>query len=124
VFQPVELQSRLLVDGGTVDNLPVAVAREKGADIVIAVDISQNVTNFNITDLVDVTLQAVHIMFNENVSQQRRDADVLITPAVGNVAMMDFTQKKRLMQAGMIAGQQAAPVIRAAIEAWNSKHGQ
>jgi NTE family protein len=124
VFQPVEHQGRLLVDGGTVDNLPVAVAREKGADIVIAVDISQNVTNFNITNLVDVTLQAVHIMFSENVSQRRRDADVLISPAVGNVAMMDFTQKKRLMQVGIEAGQQAAPAIRQAIEAWNAKHGK
>jgi len=124
VFQPVEFQGKLLVDGGTVDNLPVAVAREKGADVVIAVDISQNVTNFNITNLVDVTLQAVHIMFSENVSQQRRAADVLISPAVGSVAMMDFTQKKRLMQVGMEAGQQAAPAIRAAIEAWNVKNGR
>jgi len=124
VFQPVEHQGKLLVDGGTVDNLPVAVAREKGADVVIAVDISQNVTNFNITNLVDVTLQAVHIMFSENVSQQRRAADVLISPAVGSVAMMDFTQKKRLMQVGMEAGQQAAPAIRAAIEAWNVKNGR
>jgi NTE family protein len=124
VFQPVEHQGRLLVDGGTVDNLPVAVAREKGADIVIAVDISQNVTNYNITNLVDVTLQAVHIMFSENVNQRRRDADVLISPAVGSVAMMDFTQKKRVMQAGMEAGQQAAPAIRAAMEAWRAKHGR
>ena len=124
VFQPVEHQGRLLVDGGTLDNLPVSVARAKGADIVIAVDISQNVTNFNITNLVDVTLQAVHIMFSESVSQRRRDADVLISPAVGNVAMMDFTQKKRLMQVGIEAGQQAAPAIRQAIEAWNAKHGK
>lgn len=122
VFQPVSHQNRLLVDGGAIDNLPVAVAREKGADIVIAVDISQNVTNFNITNLVDVTLQAVHIMFSENVSQRRRDADVLISPAVGNVAMMDFTQKKRLMQVGIEAGQQAAPAIRAAIEKWKAKN--
>jgi predicted acylesterase/phospholipase RssA len=63
-------------------------------------------------------------MFNENVSQQRRAADVLISPTVGNVAMMDFTQKKRLMQSGMEAGQQAAPAIRAAMEAWNAKTGR
>ena len=124
VFQPVEHQGRLLVDGGAVDNLPIAVAREKGADIVIAVDISQHVTNFNITNLVDVTLQAVNIMFSENVIHKRRDADVLISPAVGSVAMMDFTQKKRLMQAGMEAGQQAAPAIRQAIEAWQAKQGR
>jgi len=121
VFQPVELQGKILVDGGTVDNLPVSVAREKGADIVIAVDISQNVTNFNITNLVDVTLQAVHIMFSENVSRRRNEADVLIAPAVGEVAMMDFSQKKRLMQAGMEAARSALPAVHQALERWTGK---
>jgi NTE family protein len=124
VFQPVEHQGRLLVDGGTVDNLPIAVAREKGADIVIAVDISQNVTNYNINNLIDVTLQAVNIMFSENVNQRRHNADVLITPAVGAVEMMDFTQKKRLMQSGIEAAQLAVPAIRQAMEEWGTKHGQ
>lgn len=124
VFQPVEHQGRLLVDGGATDNLPVAVARKMGAEIVIAVDISQNVTNYNITNLFDVTLQAVNIMFAENVSQRRRDADVLVSPAVGNVAMLDFTQKKRLMQAGMEAAEQALPTIRRTMDDWNAKHGR
>jgi len=124
VFQPVDYQGKLLVDGGAVDNLPVAVAREKAADIVIAVDISQNVTNFNITNLVDVTLQAANIMFSENVRQRRRDADILISPAVGDVAMMDFSQKKRLMQAGMVAAQQAMPAIRQAMADWSAKRGR
>lgn len=121
VFQPVEHQGRLLVDGGTVDNLPAAVARERGADIVIAVDISQNVVNYNISNLVDVTLQAVHIMFSENVARGRREADVLIAPAVGAVPMLDFTQKKRLMQAGMDAARDALPLIHAAIESWTAQ---
>jgi NTE family protein len=124
VFQPVEHQGRILVDGGTVDNLPVAVARAKGADIVIAVDISQNVTNYNITNLVDVTLQAMHIMFSENVTRPRQDADVLIAPAVGEVAMMDFSQKKRLMQAGMDAARAALPVVHQAIDAWTAKRAR
>ena len=124
VFQPVEHQGRILVDGGTVDNLPVAVAREKGADIIIAVDISQNVTNFNITNLVDVTLQAVHIMFSENVNHRRQDADVLIAPAVGDVAMMDFSQKKRLMQAGMEAARSAMPAVRESIDNWTARRAR
>jgi predicted acylesterase/phospholipase RssA len=58
------------------------------------------------------------------VRQRRRDADILITPAVGDVAMMDFTQKKRLMQAGMLAAQQAMPAIRQALEDWSAKRGR
>jgi NTE family protein len=118
VFQPVDHQGKLLVDGGVVDNIPISVAREKGADIVIAVDISENVTNFNITNMFDVMLQAVNIMFNENVVFKKKDADVLIVPAVGDVGMLDFTQKKRCMQAGIEATQKAMPDIKKKIEEW------
>jgi NTE family protein len=121
VFNPVEYQGKLLVDGGVIDNIPVSVARERGADIVIAVDISENVTNFNITNLVDVMLQAVNIMAAENAKHQRKEADVLISPAVGNVGMLDFSQKKRCMQAGIEAAQKAMPEIREKIEEWGKK---
>jgi len=124
VFEPVQYQSKLLVDGGVLNNIPISVARDKGADIVIAVDISENVTNFNITNLVDVTLQAVNIMFDENVRNKKRDADVLISPAVGDVGMLDFTQKKRCMQAGIDAAQKAMPEIRKKIEDWGRQHAQ
>ena len=118
VFNPVNYQNRLLVDGGVLDNLPIDVARERGADLVIAVDISENVTNFDITNLIDVVLQSVNIMSSENLKCRKKDADVLITPAVGNVGMLDFTQKKQCMQAGIAAAQKAMPEIRKKIEEW------
>ena len=124
VFNPVEYQGKLLADGGMMDNIPISVARGKGADIVIAVDISENVANFNITNIVDVVLQSVNIMFNENTKYKKKDADVLITPAVGDVGMLDFTQKKRCMQAGIQATQRAMPEIRKKIEEWEKKTAQ
>jgi NTE family protein len=124
VFNPVDYQGKLLVDGGVMDNIPISVAREKGADIVIAVDISENVANFNITNIVDVVLQAVNIMFSENTKYKKKDADVLITPSVGDVGMLDFTQKKRCMQAGIEATQKAMPEIKKKIEEWGKKAGK
>ena len=126
-FVPVAHQGRLLVDGGIVDNLPVSVAYDKGADIVIAVNIDQNASITGlVTDLVTmpglVGLRVVDKTFSKNGWSRRQKADVLISPAVGNVGMKDFTQKKRLIQAGVHAGQRAAPTIRQAIEAWNTKH--
>ena len=114
-------QGKLLVDGGVIDNIPVSVAREKGADIVIAVDISENVINFNITNLVDVMLQSVTIMCAENAKSKKKEADVLISPKVGDVGMLDFTQKKRCMQAGIEATQKMMPEIKAKIEEWGRK---
>ncbi|MDE3245035.1 MAG: patatin-like phospholipase family protein [Acidobacteriota bacterium] len=119
VFQPVQHQGKILVDGGVTDNIPISVAKAKGADLVIAVDISANLGNTNITNLLGVTLQATSIMFARNVEHAKKDADVLITPlGIGDVGMLDFTQKKRCMQAGIEATQKAIPGIRKAIEAW------
>jgi NTE family protein len=122
VFQPVSHQGKMLVDGGVVDNIPVAVAREKGADIVIAVDIGEQVINFNIVDVIDVMLQSISIMGAENAKYKKKDADVLISPKVGDVGMLDFTQKKRCMMAGIDSTQNMMPEIKTKIEEWGRKH--
>lgn len=118
VFPPVQHMGKLLVDGGVVDNIPIAVAREKGADLVVAVDISENLGNTKIKNVIDVVLQATNIMFALNVEHSKRGADVLVTPKVGDVTMLDFAQKKRCMQAGMEAAREAVPLIRKAIADW------
>ncbi len=119
VFEPVAHVGKILVDGGVVENIPISVARAKGADLVIAVDISANLGNPNITNLLGVSLQAANIMFAINVERTKKDADVLIQPAgIGDVGTLDFTQKKRCMVAGIAAGQQAVPAIQKAIQDW------
>ena len=121
VFQPVTHMGKLLVDGGVVDNIPISVARQKGADVVVAVDISENLGNTKITNLVDVMLQAANIMFALNVEHSKKDADVLVQPRVGDVAMLDFSQKKRCMEAGIAAAREAVPRIRQAIADWQAR---
>jgi NTE family protein len=121
VFPPVDHQARLLVDGGVVDNVPVTVARERGVDLVIAVDIGQQVINYNITSLLDVMLQSIAIMAAENAKSKKKDADVLIAPKIGDVGMLDFAQKKRCMQAGIDATELAMPIIKQKIEEWQRK---
>ncbi len=121
VFEPVMHQGKLLVDGGVVDNIPIDVAREKGADLVVAVDISEDVGNVQIKNLLDVLLQTTNIMFAVNVAHLRGGADVLVQPAVGSVGMLDFSKKKECMQAGIDAARASLPKIRAAIEAWKAK---
>jgi NTE family protein len=121
VFEPVAHEGKLLVDGGVVDNIPIEVARAKGADVVIAVDISENVGNVNIKNLVDVLLQSTNIMFAVNVGHRRAGADVMVQPKVGGIAMLDFTRRKEAMDAGIAAAREALPRIRAAIDAWKAR---
>ncbi len=121
VFQPVEHAGMLLTDGGVVETVPATTARELGADIVIAVDIGKNLENFKINSIIDVVLQAYNIESAEKDKFQKKEADVVITPAVGDIGIIDFSQKKRCMEAGIEAAKKALPEIRRLIEEWGGK---
>lgn len=122
VFHPVNYLNRTLVDGGVVNNVAVDVARQRGADIVIAVNVGANVVNYEIGNLFDISLQAVNIMGNEIARFKIKGADIIIAPAVGNVGMLDFDQKKRCMTEGIAATQRAVPIIKDKIDEWLKKN--
>ncbi len=95
VFAPVELNGRLLVDGGLVENLPVDVAKAMGVDIVIAVDVGfQPVGRRELTSALAVSNQMLTIMMQRETDRQREllvEGDVLIEPPLGTMASLDFT---------------------------------
>jgi NTE family protein len=122
IFTPVQYLNMNLVDGGVVDNVPVDVARAMGADLVIAVNIGNDLVNYNITNIIDITLQAVNIMEKEISTFKMRSADVVIEPIVGFVKSMDFSKKESLMRTGIKAGQDAAPEIHKKIAEWQALH--
>ncbi len=118
VFTPVVYQNMTLVDGGVIDNVPVDVAREKGADIVIAVNIGKNVAEKNVGNIIEITLQAVNIMSYEISKYKVQGADILIEPNVGEVGMTDFTFKEYCMRAGIESAQKIMPELKKKIDAW------
>lgn len=118
VFEPVEQDGRLLVDGGVARNLPVGIARELGADVVIAVDVSALSPDVRPTNFVEVILRAVNLVVHAGADEARRDADVVLTPAVGAVGFIDFDRKAEAIAAGVEAARAALPRIREAVERW------
>jgi NTE family protein len=118
VFEPVELDGRLLVDGGVVANLPVTIARDLGADVVIAVDVTQVSGKAQPSNFVEVVMRAVTILTHEGVEESARAADVLVAPAVGDVELLDFDAKDRAIAAGAAAAREKLLEIRNAIEGW------
>lgn len=123
VFEPVELDQRLLVDGGVVANLPVTVARDLGADVVIAVDVTEVTGEARPSNFVEVVMRAVTILTHAGVKESARAADVLIAPAVGDVDLLDFDAKDRAIAAGASAAREKLPEIREAIERWTPARG-
>ncbi|MCY2959468.1 MAG: patatin-like phospholipase family protein [Planctomycetota bacterium] len=117
-FAPVERDGRELVDGAYVDNLPIDVALEMGADIVIAVDVgtppesdSQKIASFLTvaTQAQDVVIQAGR----ERARALLRPQDVLIEPALGSITFADFDKALEAANAGRDSALARAGALRA-----------
>jgi len=107
VFAPVEIDGRLLVDGGIVENLPVDVAKSMGVDIVIAVDVGfQPVPRKELTSALAVSNQAITIMMRRETGRQRSllaSQDVLILPDLGGLQSTDFGAAPKTIELGLAA---------------------
>jgi len=112
IFVPVTFGNRTLVDGGVTDNCACDIAKAKGADIVIAVNLQKDVKAYQIDSLIDIIGQAVNIMMRESSKEKMKSADVLIEPETKDISVFDFSQKKLLMDEGIKAAKQAIPRIR------------
>jgi NTE family protein len=115
LFRPVVLDGRTLVDGGVVDPLPVPVARARGAEVVIAVNIGMELGEEEPGNVASISLRSIVLLGRELARLKGRAADVLISPKVGDTSSLDFSRKKELMAAGIAAAREAMPAIREAI---------
>jgi NTE family protein len=117
VFQPVKIGAREYVDGGLVSPVPVRFARQMGADLVIAVDISSPPDGNATGDVMKMLLQTFSIMGRSINQFELRDADIVLRPALNGVSSADFTARRRAILAGREAAQAAMPALRAKITA-------
>ncbi|KQU81659.1 MULTISPECIES: patatin-like phospholipase family protein [unclassified Rhizobacter] len=100
VFQPVRIGTREYVDGGLVSPVPVRFARQMGADLVIAVDISAVPDGAATGDPMRMLLQTFAIMSRSINAFELREADVVLRPKLNDVSSADFAARKRSIQAG------------------------
>ncbi|OAA29351.1 hypothetical protein AT15_02195 [Kosmotoga arenicorallina S304] len=101
IFPPIKLQGRLLVDGGTLNNLPVSAARKLGAEYVVAVDLMEKQHNPRKPETSNQILSVINKAIMEKLSNLRREeakADLLITPPVSHVGTLEFRKSFELME--------------------------
>jgi NTE family protein len=105
VFQPVRIGSREYVDGGLVAPVPVRYARQMGAQLVIAVDISEPPDGAATGDALRVLLQTFSIMGRSINRFELAEADIVLRPKLAGVSGADFGARARSVQAGREAAQ-------------------
>lgn len=117
VFQPVKISGREYVDGGLVSPVPVRSARQMGAELVIAVDISSAPEGNPAGDTLQVLLQTFAIMGKSINAFELRDADVVVRPSLAGIGSADFGSRRRSIEAGRQAMLARLPQLKAEIEA-------
>ena len=112
VFQPVAIGGREYVDGGLVSPVPVRFARQMGAELVIAVDISSPPDGNATGDPFKMLLQTFAIMGKSINTLELKDADLVLRPRLLGVSSADFTARKRAIDAGREAATAGLSALR------------
>lgn len=117
VFTPVEIDGRLLVDGGLVNNLPADIARQMNVDVLIVVDVSFPLSGRDeLTSPLAITNQSAAIMVRNRTMERRANLqanDVIIDPQLGTMSSADFSRVPRALAAGEAAAQSVSDKLKA-----------
>jgi NTE family protein len=116
MFQPVEVDGRLLVDGFVAAPVPVEAVRQLGAEVVVAVFLESAERGERPKNMIEVVGRSFSILQRYAHREWRDKADVILEPAVGRFAWDDFSQTPELIAAGEECARRALPRIHALLE--------
>jgi len=104
-FQPIKIDGIDLVDGGVSDNFPIKLAKDMGADIIIAVDVSENFDeNLDVNSYFVVMGQLVNILMRKNANnsiKELTDKDVLLVPNLDGFNGLDADKYVEIIERGV-----------------------
>ena len=116
-FPPVKVGEHVCIDGGMVNMVPATVALQRGADFVIAVNVSHDLPEpAEFKRALRIFFRAHDITKRMLIAHQLKFADVVITPNVGRIHWADFTRADVMIEAGEKAAREKLPAVYAMIQ--------
>ncbi|MDW7681799.1 MAG: patatin-like phospholipase family protein, partial [bacterium] len=100
IFIPVEIEGKLLVDGGVVENVPVSPLKDIGANTIIGVDLNAKTVFKKPENIIGVLLNTLDITLLNATKLQTEQADILITPDLSEFNLIDADQMNDLIEIG------------------------
>ncbi|MFH0989564.1 MAG: patatin-like phospholipase family protein [bacterium] len=117
VYSPVSRDTVLLLDGGIISNIPADVARNWGADIVIAVDVTSPLrTRQMLNDIVDYADQIIGISMRLANKEQLSYSDIVIRPELGSHLPEDFGGIDSMVTQGYLSTLTEIPRLKSLLE--------
>ena len=112
VFQPAVINGKEYVDGGLVAPVPVSYARQMGATLVIAVNISSEPVHQDASGTFGVLQQTISIMQRSINQYELKSADIVIQPQLKQMSSGEFKSRNAAILAGEVATQEQMALIK------------
>lgn len=101
LFSPVEIDGRLLIDGGVTNNYPVDQVRKMGADIIIGVDVQDDLKDRNsLKDATRILVQISNLQMIESMKEKINKTDIYIKPDISGYNVISFDDGKDIIRKG------------------------
>ena len=112
IFEPVEIDENIYVDGLVSRNLPVEEAYDMGADLVIASDIGAPIVKKDNYNILSVLSQMSTIQSSNITNISREKASILISPNIKDISAIDSSKKNDLINLGKIAAEEQVSKLK------------
>ncbi|HKX84668.1 MAG TPA: patatin-like phospholipase family protein, partial [Pyrinomonadaceae bacterium] len=113
IFAPVELDGRILSDGGLVNNIPTDIVKAMGADVVLVVNIETQLGGRDaLQSLPGILAQTINIATVDNSRRSLREADIIISPDLGKHSSSDFESARAIIDLGFNGALERAALLR------------
>ncbi len=113
LLTPVNLNDKLLIDGGVANNFPVSILKSKGIDIVIGVDVEGRLyEKEKLNSVVAIMNQVLSYQMYKKSNQEKKGANIYIHPKVYKFGVVDFDKKEEILQKGIEEGAKYAKVFK------------
>ena len=113
LFEPVDYEGYLLCDGGLTNNFPVRNVREKGADIIIGVDLEIIKSDPNVLDnSLKVLERLISVVSQDESNKAREECNILIRPQLGKANMMSFNDFSPIINCGEEGAREKFPELK------------
>ncbi len=101
LLDPVEIDNRILVDGGIVDNFPIDIMKQKGVDVIIGVDVQDKLENReNLDSAPKMVMQIISFQMYDESQENKENTDIYMHPNIKGYSVMSFDKARELINEG------------------------
>lgn len=104
VFSPVNIDGKLLTDGGVANNYPVEELRSRGAEIVIGVDVQDTLADReHLRSIFEILTQIANFRTNKDMGEKKLLTDIYIKPDISRFNLLSFDRGSAIIKSGEVA---------------------